>query len=111
MILLSFDSTLYREDTWIALAALWKYFNFHGYISQYCTSSDMSLRNHSNLNISVKSINDKHLRINSRVPVYLEKIMKICHIFILTEDIKSPLLEYKDQGELIQFLYVGGQQY
>ena len=73
MILLSFDSTLYREDTWIALAALWKYFNFHGYISQYCTSSDMSLRNHSNLNISVKSIKDKHLRINSRVPVYLEK--------------------------------------
>ena len=53
---------------WITLAALWKYFNFHGNIFQYCTSSDISLRNHLNLNISIKSIRDNHLTINSRVP-------------------------------------------
>ena len=42
--------------TWITLAALWKYINFHGDISQYYTNGDMSLRNHLDLNISVKSI-------------------------------------------------------
>ena len=33
----------------------------------------MSLRYHLNINISVKSIREKHLTINSRVPVCLER--------------------------------------
>ena len=44
---------------WITLAALWKYFSFHGNMSEYFTGNDMSHRNQLNLNISVKSIREK----------------------------------------------------